>query len=208
MRPGDSGANRVPKHVVVIASGETERRALPHLLEHLHRHDLEVSVRIPPRNRALSVEMAYKLIQSSLYDVGGLSPDKYVILVDLDDKDPCEVLGPLRQGLRSRLGGQFEPSVQYAYAQRHLEAWFFADATNLRRHVGRALGSVDTSRPDEIQNPKLHLKNLLRDGIYTSRVSEEIAKVLDAETIAQRSQSFHSFLEAVKNGVPRSEPDC
>ena len=93
------------KHVVVIASGETERRALPHLLEHLHRHDLEVSVRIPPRNRALSVEMAYRLIQFSLYDVGGLSPDKYVVLVDLDGKDPREVLDPLRQGLRNRLGG-------------------------------------------------------------------------------------------------------
>ena len=197
------------KHVVVIASGQTERRALPHLLARLRRHNIEVSVRIPPRNRALGVEVAYKLIQSSLYDVGGLSPDKYVILVDLDGKEPSEVLHPLRQGLRSRLGGQFKPSIQYAYAQWHLEAWYFADAQNLREFLeGQAPGRVDTSRPDEIQNPKLHLKNLLRDGIYTARVSEEIATVLDAETIAQRSRSFQGFLEAVKNGASRTESDC
>ncbi len=197
------------KHVVVIASGQTERRALPHLLARWRRDNIEVSVRIPPRNRALGVEVAYKLIQSSLYDVGGLSPDKYVILVDLDGKEPSEVLHPLRQGLRSRLGGQFKPSIQYAYAQWHLEAWYFADAQNLREFLeGQAPGRVDTSRPDEIQNPKLHLKNLLRDGIYTARVSEEIATVLDAETIAQRSRSFRGFLEAVKNGASRTESDC
>ena len=191
------------KHVVVIASGQTERRALPHLLARLRRHNIEVSVRIPPRNRALGVLVAYKLIQSSLYDVGGLSPDKYVILVDLDGKEPSEVLHPMRQGLRSRLGGQFKPSIQYAYAQWHLEAWYFADAQNLRAYFeGKALGHVDTSQPDDIQNPKLHLKNLLGDVTYTSRTAEEIATVLDAQTIAQHSPSFHGFLEAVKNGAP------
>ena len=196
------------KHVVVIASGETERRALPHLLEHLHRHDIEVSVRIPPRNRALSVEMAYKLIQSSLYDLPDGPPDKYVVLVDVDGKNPDMALAPFKEDLPQRLIDQLNSRIQYAYAQWHLEAWFFADATNLRRHVGGALGSVDTSQPDEIQNPKLHLKNLLRDGIYTARVSEEIARALDAQTIAQRSLSFRGFLEAVKNGAPRESTDC
>ena len=63
-----------------------------------------------------------------------------------------------------------------------------------------ALGNVDTSKPDEIQNPKLHLKNVLGDRVYTARVSEEIARKLDAATIAQRSPSFEGFLEAVTNG--------
>ena len=64
----------------------------------------------------------------------------------------------------------------------------------------RDLGNVDDSRPDEIENPKLHLKNIL-DQVYTARVSEEIARALDAETIARRSPSFRGFLAALLNGV-------
>ena len=83
-----------------------------------------------------------------------------------------------------------------------LEAWYFADATNLRGYLGRALGDIDTSRPDGIQNPKGHLKNLLADRVYTARVSEEIASQLDAEIIKQRSRgaSFKGFLDAAMNG--------
>ena len=187
------------KNVVVIASGETERRALPHLLEHLHGHDIRI--RIPPRNRALNLKTAFSLIQASLYDYSDRSPDKYVILVDTDGKEPDEVLASFKEELPNRLGSQFGPSVQYAYAQWHLEAWYFADATKLRDYLGgRALGSVDTSQPDKIQNPKLHLKNLLRDSFYTARTSEEIAKTLNAETVSGRSPSFRGFLDAVKNG--------
>ena len=56
------------KHVVVLASGETELRAVPLLVAHLRENGIEVRVRIPPRNRAMSVEMAHKLIQASRYD--------------------------------------------------------------------------------------------------------------------------------------------
>ena len=198
----------MPKHVVVIASSETERRALPHLLAHLQGHDIEVEVRIPPRNRALGVEMVYRLIQSSLYGFPEGPPDKYVLLVDIDGRNPGTALAPFKENLPKRLGIQLSPKIQYAYAQWHLEAWYFADAKNLRGYFGgKALGHVDASQPDEIQNPKLHLKNLLSDKFYTARVSEEIAKTLDSQTIAQRSQSFHSLLEAVKNGTPR-KVDC
>ncbi|MGA2701261.1 MAG: hypothetical protein ABSH35_09200, partial [Isosphaeraceae bacterium] len=62
------------------------------------------------------------------------------------------------------------------------------------------LGSVDASKPDEIQNPKQHLKQLLRERAYTAVVSEEIARTLDPRTIDQRSPSFHGFAEAVRNG--------
>ena len=187
------------KNVVVIASGETERRALPHLLGHLHERDIRV--RIPPRNRALNVRTAFSLIQASLYDYGDRSPDKYVILVDTDGKEPDEVLRHLKKELPNRLGSQFRPSVQFAYAQWHLEAWYFADAMNLRRYLGgRDLGSVDTSQPDKIENPKLHLKNLLGDSFYTAGVSEEIAETLNAETVSGRSPSFRGLLDAVKNG--------
>ena len=187
------------KNVVAIASGETERRALPHLLEHLHGHDIRI--RIPPRNRALNIRTAFSLIQASMYDYGVRPPDKYVILIDTDGKDPDEVLEPFKAQLPKLLGSQFRPSVLYAYAQWHLEAWYFADATSLRDYLGgRNLGSVDTSQPDKIQNAKLHLKNLLQDSFYTARVSEEIANALNAEIISGRSPSFSGLLDAVKNG--------
>ena len=53
----------------------------------------------------------------------------------------------------------------------------------------------------EIQNPKLHLKNLLGDRVYNARVSEDIARRLDATTITARSPSFDGFREAVINGA-------
>ena len=189
------------KHVIVIASGETERRALPHLVSHLGDEGVSmVEVRIPPGNRMLSFQMAEKLIKSAWYENADAPPDKLVILVDADGADPDEVLAPFKENLPGRLGGEIRATVLYAYAQWHLEAWYFADAANLRSYLGQAPGNVNTSRPDEIQNPKLHLKNVLGGRAYTARVSEEIARTLDARTIAQRSPSFGGFLEAVVNG--------
>ncbi len=190
------------RHVVVIASGETERRALPHLVAYLRDEGVTVqSIRVPPRNMGLRVQMAERLIKAAWYESVCEFPDKFVILVDLDGKSPEEVLRPFQEQLSSRLGNEIKATVQFAYARRHLEAWYFADSTRLRCYLGRALGHVDYSRPDEIQNPKLHLKNLLGDRrLYTARVSEEIAIKLDAQTIAQRSPSFSVFVDAVRNG--------
>jgi hypothetical protein len=91
-------------------------------------------------------------------------------------------------------------SIPLACARWHLEAWYFADASGLRVYLEGAPGSVDTSKPDEIQNPKLHLKHLLGERAYTAVISEEIAKGLNPQTIGQRSPSFRGFLEAVRNG--------
>ena len=191
----------MPKRVVVIASGQTERRALPLLVSHLRDKGISIDdVRIPPSNGALNAQMALKLISAAWYGTAGGPPGKFVILVDTDGADPDEALAPFRKDLPGRLDVDIDANIQYAYAQRHLEAWYFADAANLRDWLGRALGSVDTSKPDEIQNPKLHLKNVLGNRVYTARVSEEIARTLDASTIAQRSPSFKGFLEAVMNG--------
>lgn len=195
------------KHVVVLASGETEQRAVPHLVAHLRENDIEVRIRIPARNRALSVEIAYKLIQASRYDFADGPPDKYVILVDVNGNPPDQVLAPFKENLPGRLDDQLNSRIQYAYAQRHLEAWYFTDASNLRGYLGRALGNVDTSQPDDIENPKLHLKHLLGERVYTARISEEIAKSLNAQTIAERSPSFRGFLAAVKNGTSHTAPD-
>ena len=190
------------KQVVVIASGETERRSLPHLLAHLHAEDIfVVEVRRPDGSKALNVEMAEKLVKAAWWaPTGNVTPDKFVILVDADGKDPEEVLRPFREQLRGRLGPKITASLQFACAQWHLEAWYFADVTALRVYLGRDPGNVDTAKPDEIQNPKLHLKNLLGDRIYTTVISEEIASTLNAHTIAERSPSFQGFVEAVKNG--------
>ena len=192
------------KKVIVLASGETERRALPHLLDHLRNRGVSVEeVRIPLRNGALSVRMAARLINAAWYErLGVCSPDKFVVLLDVDGKLPDDVLEPFRE-LPERLNGKIGAAVRCAYAQWHLEAWYFADAANLRGYLDRALGSVDTSKPDEIQNPKLHLEHLLGDQFYTARVSEEIARQLDASTIAERSPSFKGFVDAVTNGSCR-----
>ena len=189
------------KHVVVVASGETERRALPHLVHHLRELEVIVDgVRIPPGNSALNPRMAENLIRATWYEKGDSPPDKFVVLVDVDRSSPADVLAPF-ESLAARLGEVGAP-IRYAFAQRHLEAWYFADAGNLRAYLGRAPGHVDTSRPDEIENPKLVLKHLLHHELYTARISGEIARSLDPATIAQRSPSFKGFMDAVMNGPP------
>ena len=73
------------KRVVIIASGETERRALPHLAHHLQDRSVAVDeVRIPPRNRALNAQMAEKLIKAAWYENLSTPPDKFVVLMDVD----------------------------------------------------------------------------------------------------------------------------
>ena len=183
------------KYVVVIASGSTEQVTLPHLTAHLRDDGIHVDVRFPPKHRDVTVQEAYKIIQSVRYD--SPAPDKYVVLKDTDGKQPEEVLQPIRSGLVQRLGEDFESAVLCGYAQWHLEAWFFADPASLRTYLGRALGNVDDSQPDLIENPKEHLKNLLPGRIYTSGTSESIAKTLNTNTIAQRSPSFADFLALV-----------
>lgn len=186
------------KNVVVLASGRTELRALPNLLRDLASEGVRIDVRIPPRNRAINGEVAVKVAKSCYWDVP--SPDKFVILVDVDGKDPDEILESLRHRVGTALD-DLDMNVYYTYAQRHLEAWFFADERGLREYLGRNLGSVDASRPDFIENPKLHLKHLLANRLYTSEVAERISYTLDAAAIAERSASFERFLDTIRNGT-------
>ena len=192
------------KRVVIVASGETERRALPHLARHLERRAVAVQeVRVPPRNKALTGEMVAKLIRAAWFENLSAPPDKFVVVLDLDGADPDDSLAPVRGRLPGRRDG-IEADVLCAYAQEHLEAWYFADSENLRSYLGRELGQVDASRPDEIRNPKLHLRHLLGERVYTARVSEEIASRLDADTIAGRSPSFRKLVDAITNGKSES----
>ncbi len=192
------------KRVIVIAEGETERRSLPHLLAHLRTDDIAlVDIRIA--NKRLDVETVRKLVVSAWFTPPeNIPPDKFVILVDADGKDPDEMLLQLKNHLPSRVG-PVTADLQFAYAQWHLEAWFFADVSGLRAYLKRDPGNVDPSQPDKIQNPKQHLKNLLGDQAYTPVVSEAIAILLNAQTIDQRSPIFHGFLEAVRNGKAGSQ---
>ena len=188
------------KRVIIIASGETERRALPHLTRYLEGRAITVDkVRVPPHNRALNAQMAEKLIKAAWYEDPSAPPDKFVLVVDVDGADPGAALEPIQNWLPGRFDG-IKADILCAYAQQHLEAWYFADAENLKSYLGRALGQVDTSKPDEIQNPKLHLKHLLGERVYNARVSEEIASALDSGTIAGRSPSFKKFVDAIMNG--------
>ena len=188
------------KRVVVVASGLTERRAVPQLVSHLKSSGISLAdVLIPPRNQALNARMTAKLIKAAWYGLPSARPNKFVVVVDSDMAEPGRVVASVEQGLQRHLIG-IDADVLYAYAQQHLEAWYFADSRNLQSFLGRSLGKVDASRPDEIQNPKLHLKHLLGDRFYTARVSEDIARNLNAETIAERSPSFRGFLQAFTNG--------
>lgn len=189
------------RRVVVIASGETERLALPLLVKHLTEDGVEVQdVRVPPRHQAINVTNAEKIIRSVWFErAEGERPSKFVVLLDTDRSLPEDILGPIRDGLCPRLGN-IDASVRFACAQQHLEAWYFADPEGLRDCLGRDLGKVDPSRPDEINNPKLHLKNLLGSRPYTSLVSRDIAAGLNTIAIAQRSPSFRDFIAAAKNG--------
>ncbi len=131
--------------------------------------------------------------------------DKFVVVLDTDNADPEPLLQSFEKQLRNRLQG-IDATVLCTFAQQHLEAWYFADAQNLRAFLRRSLGAVNPSKPDEIQNPKLHLKHLLGDRVYTARVSESIARSLDADAIRQRSPSFKAVQEAVSNGTCSGPP--
>ena len=196
----------MPKRVVVIASGETERRALPLLVEHLAEQSVAVEdVRVPPRHRAITVAVAERIIRSVWFErPPDARPHKFVVLLDADGKRPEDVIAPIHADLPSRLR-DIGASIQFAWAQQHLEAWYFADAKGLRHHLDRNLGNVDPSQPDAIDNPKLHLKNLLDPLPYTSLVAAEIAAGLDAGTILERSPSFGGFIAAVKNGAGETD---
>ena len=190
------------KRVVVIASGETERRALPFLVQHLAAQGIVVEdVRIPPRHRAINVAIAEKLIRSVWFErADDARPGKFVVLLDTDGASPENVIAPIRDRLPDRVR-DIGASIQFAVAQQHLEVWYFADAGGLKRYLGRDLRNVDPSQPDAIPNPKRHLKHLLGSRPYTSLISRAIATELDATTMAQRSPSFRGFVAAVKNGV-------
>ena len=190
------------KHVVVLASGETERRALPHLVRHLADQGVVVdSIRIPPRHGRLDASRAAQLIKAVWYENPDARPQKFVVLVDTDLSAPSEVLGPIQAELPEHVGDiAAQAHIQVACAQQHLEAWYFADSRNLREFIGRGLGKVGTSQPDRISNPKNHLKNLLAQRVYTASVSEEIASRLNASTISERSPSFRRFNGALLNG--------
>ena len=69
------------KRVVIVASGETERRALPHLVRHLRDRDVTVvEVRVPPHNKALNAKMAERLIKAAWYESVSEPPDKFVVV--------------------------------------------------------------------------------------------------------------------------------
>lgn len=186
------------KKVVVLASGRIELRALPNLLRDLAGEGTRIDVRIPPRNRAVTSDVVVKIAKSAYWDVP--RPDKFVILVDVDGKDPDVVVESLRRRVGTALN-HLELDIYYTYAQRHLEAWFFADATGLRQYLGKSLGSIDASQPDLIENPKLHLKHLLAGRLYTSEVADRISRVVDAAQVAERSASFGRFVGAIRNGM-------
>jgi hypothetical protein len=190
----------VGKKVVVIAAGLTERRAIPHLTRHLIGDQISVSeVRIPASNGALTPERARQIIKAAWYESLGspLQPEKFVVLIDADGRQSLDQVQRFEETCCHL--GEIKVPCLIVVAQWHLEAWFFAHAEALREFLGRDTGNIDTSTPDSIINPKLHLKHILAEP-YTAGVAEEIAKRLSPDIIRQRSPSFASFETALRNG--------
>jgi hypothetical protein len=189
------------KRVVIIASGETERMALPHLLRHLEAEKVTIlePIRTPPRDRPITSDMATSLVLSAWHSTDP-RPDKFVILVDADGKDPQAVAATLAERLGGTKCQQIPVPIKVIAAKWHLEAWFWADPLGLRDYLGRDLGKVDTSDPDAIPSPKNSLKQLL-DDVYTARVAGEIAQKISAIEVSKRSRSFSLFEQAVRNGA-------
>ncbi|MBK9266416.1 MAG: DUF4276 family protein [Polyangiaceae bacterium] len=188
------------KRVVVIASGETERMALPHLLRHLESDNVGIlgPILTPPRQHALTPDSACKLVQAAWY-WNDPQPDKFVILVDADGKDPQMVVATFAQRLEGTKCQDIPVPIKVVAAKWHLEAWFWADPHALRSYVGRDLGNVDINDPDAIPSPKQCLKDLL-DVPYTARVAGEIAQGISTTEVGKRSRSFAHFEQAIRNG--------
>ena len=194
------------KKVVVIVSGETDRRSIPCLCRDFFEPSFEV--RRPPGNAALTPERAKNLIKAAWYEMCGRgnAPDKFVVLVDADNHEPLEAARPFGE-MAAQLADVTAPKL-VATAVRHLEAWFFGHSEKLREFLGRDLGSIDASQPDAIDNPKLHLTHLLKSGsrVYTASVAEQIANQLDPDVIEGRSGSFAGFLRKLENGPAITQP--
>ncbi|MBI4604221.1 MAG: DUF4276 family protein [Planctomycetes bacterium] len=195
----------MPKRVVVIASGETERQALPELTRQLAGEGIVISrVLKPPAHRSLNVEIVKKLILSEWFGNPSAAPDKFVVLLDTDHKPIEKVRDRLLPVTRQV--PQVTVPILVACAVPHLEAWFFADEQGLRGFLGRDLGAVDASSPDQIQNPKMHLSQLLGRP-YTAQVARRIATGLAPAAIRGRSPSFKSFEDAVRDGGGNVDED-
>ena len=173
------------KKIVVIVSGETDRRSIPRLCRDAFEQAEWFEVRKPPGNAALTPEQAKKLIKAAWYEMcgRGRAPDKFVMLIDANNHEPLEAARPFEE-MAAHLADVTAPKLVTA-AVRHLEAWFFGHSEKLREFLGRDLGNIDASRPDEIDNPKLHLTHLLRSGsrVYTASVAEQIASQVDPAVI-------------------------
>jgi hypothetical protein len=189
------------RDVLIVASGDTERRALPHLTKHLVGAAVRslVDVRISPHG-VLTSRVAEQIIRAAWWDLHGrgLTFDKAVVLVDADTQPPDEKLREF-DDLIDRLAS-LPLKIKVAVAKWHLEAWFFADSVGLRAWFeGRSLGIVEPL-PDAIQWPKQRLRNLLLPESYTPRVAASIASKLSVEAMRESSASFAAFESAVKNG--------
>ncbi len=185
------------KQVLVVASGRTELAAVRHLLRSTRELIESLDIRTVLHGR-VTIDQATKIVRGAWFERLYVTPlDKAVVLTDCDGASWNESVERLAE-IRLRLQDLPLP-ILIAAANWHLEAWFFADADGLRSALGRSLGGVNTSSPDDIQNPKLHLRNILAKP-YTSRVAGEIARKIRPEIARTRSPSFQHFETSVLNG--------
>ena len=110
-------------------------------------------VRVPPRHRAITVAVAERIIRSVWFErPPHARPHKFVVLLDADGKHPEDVIAPIHADLPSRLR-DIDASIQFAWAQQHLEAWYFAEAKGLRISISAAAILAAWTRPNPTPSP-------------------------------------------------------
>ena len=126
------------KKIVVIVTGETDRRSIPRVCRDAFEQAEWFEVRKPPGNAALTPEQAKKLIKAAWYEMcgRGRAPDKFVMLIDANNHEPLEAARPFEE-MAAHLADVTAPKLVTA-AVRHLEAWFLA----IRRSFGSFWGGT------------------------------------------------------------------
>ena len=187
---------------LILASGLKEWYALPVLCRHFCE-DAGVRVVFPDHSAALIHQVAPLLQLHWRPDVD----PPCVILVDTHRLSPSQAMEPVQQKVdamvqRGDLSPAARNSIRWAYAQPHLEAWFFADPSGLARYIG--CDEADLGVPGTIRDPQGVLRGLMTQHMpgrrrnYGASRAKDIADGLDARVVLANSPSFKTLIDAIQ----------
>ena len=173
---------------VILASGQNELLALPKLMGQRGKTG---QVLIPPNNGFLR-HAVVNLVEVAF---GSYDDVALTVLVDTHEQPARDAIGHVKtavEGLSGRPDISFD-AIRYVAVVPHLEGWFFGDANGLSAYLGEDAGTPGI-------NPKRTLSGLLvqqKRLNYSSRLAEDIARRVDANTIYGNCRSFRDFIDGL-----------